>query len=310
MSKNITIVMYHYVREIKKSKYPNIKGLELKEFKNQLNYLNNKYNIISAELMTAYIIGDEKKLPKNSCLLTFDDGYKDHIKYVLPELKKRKLSGCFFPIGSSIKEKKVLDVNAIQFILACNNNLNNLLVDLINELKKNYLSEKQIDQLWKKNAIPSIYDNKETVFFKKILQRELKQDLRKKIIKKLFKKYVNKSLNELNKELYMSSKDLKTLLNEKMNIGNHSYNHCWLESISKNLQKKEINQSLFFLKEIGVNINNWIMCYPYGSYNQDTIKILKENKCLIGLTTNSGVAKLNKQYNLELKRLDTNNFIK
>ena len=39
----------------------NIKGLELKEFKNQLNYLNNRYNIISAELMTAYIIGDEKK---------------------------------------------------------------------------------------------------------------------------------------------------------------------------------------------------------------------------------------------------------
>ena len=32
----VNIVMYHYVRPIKNSKYPNIKGLEIKEFKNQI----------------------------------------------------------------------------------------------------------------------------------------------------------------------------------------------------------------------------------------------------------------------------------
>ena len=37
--KNITIIMYHYVRPIKGSSYPLIKGLELDEFKTQLNFL-------------------------------------------------------------------------------------------------------------------------------------------------------------------------------------------------------------------------------------------------------------------------------
>ena len=49
MSKQITIVMYHYVRPIAKSEYPGIKGLELEAFKRQLDYLENNYSIISSE---------------------------------------------------------------------------------------------------------------------------------------------------------------------------------------------------------------------------------------------------------------------
>ena len=38
--------MYHYVRPIKGSSYPFIKGLELDEFKTQLNFLEKNYKII------------------------------------------------------------------------------------------------------------------------------------------------------------------------------------------------------------------------------------------------------------------------
>ena len=31
--------MYHFVREIKKSSFPNIKGLEFSSFKNQIDFL-------------------------------------------------------------------------------------------------------------------------------------------------------------------------------------------------------------------------------------------------------------------------------
>ncbi len=51
MKKNqiLTIVMYHYVRPIKNSDYPGIKGLELKGFKSQLDYLQENYSIINSE---------------------------------------------------------------------------------------------------------------------------------------------------------------------------------------------------------------------------------------------------------------------
>ena len=39
-NKNIYIIMYHYVREVKHSNYPNLKALELNEFKKQISFFN------------------------------------------------------------------------------------------------------------------------------------------------------------------------------------------------------------------------------------------------------------------------------
>ena len=58
---SINIVMYHYVRPIKKSKYPNIKGLEFEDFKEQINFLSKKFNIISHKRFIEII--KSKKIP-------------------------------------------------------------------------------------------------------------------------------------------------------------------------------------------------------------------------------------------------------
>lgn len=36
---NLTVVMYHYVRPIERSRYPAIKGIELNDFKEQVGYI-------------------------------------------------------------------------------------------------------------------------------------------------------------------------------------------------------------------------------------------------------------------------------
>ena len=41
--------MYHYVRNIKNSKYPQIKGIEIDLFKRQLDFIENNFNLIRAE---------------------------------------------------------------------------------------------------------------------------------------------------------------------------------------------------------------------------------------------------------------------
>ena len=47
--------------------------------------------------MTDYILAEEakEKLPENSMILSFDDGYKDHKDYVFPVLEKNKLKAIF-----------------------------------------------------------------------------------------------------------------------------------------------------------------------------------------------------------------------
>ena len=56
--------MFHYVREIKKSKFPNLKGLEFSDFKKQINYLLKNFNILSNEDFIEII--KTKKIPKKN----------------------------------------------------------------------------------------------------------------------------------------------------------------------------------------------------------------------------------------------------
>ena len=113
---NLTIVMYHYVRDLKNSRYPGIKGLDINLFKEQINYIRKYYNIISIEEVI-YSIDNQSKLPNKSALLTFDDGYSDHYNNVLPILDKYKFKGSFYVPSKVILEKTILDVNKIHFIL-------------------------------------------------------------------------------------------------------------------------------------------------------------------------------------------------
>ena len=304
---SLTIIMYHYVRPIKNSQYPEIKGLELEGFRRQLNYLSSKYSMITAEQLIANSLGKED-LPKNACYLTFDDGFKDHIEYVMPELLSRKLQGSFFPPANAIEKREMLNVHAIHFILASGTNDKKLVNEINNACLVLGLTKSNLNSLQNVWAVPSKNDNADIVYAKCMLQHVLPENDRSKIISDLFKKYVRKNMNELADELYMSLSDIKNLINNGMYVGSHGSSHRWLNKESKSNQETDIKSSLKFLKKVGAPIKNWIMCYPYGGYNKDTLNILKSNNCSVGLTSVSGLAELNYSKMLELKRLDANVF--
>ena len=44
---SICMVMYHYVRPVKNSKYPKLKALELSEFRNQIKWFKKNFDIIN-----------------------------------------------------------------------------------------------------------------------------------------------------------------------------------------------------------------------------------------------------------------------
>mgnify|MGYP001323815085 CR=1 FL=1 len=306
--KFLTIVMYHYVREIKNSHLPNLKGLEFKEFKNQINYLNSKYNIVDYYQLRDFIL-NKKKLPKNPCMLTFDDGYKDHIDYVLPELLKRKISGFFFPVGSTVMEKKILDINLIHAIQSQSNSEKDLFNDLNYLLIKNNYTYSKIKYYMKNHFKKGRYDSTFIKYFKDVLQNMENKKLKEKLLKILFQKHVKMDINNFGKSLYLNQNDLKDLISNGMYIGAHGYNHYRYSNLSYKQQNKDIDITLKFLETIGSSKKDWIMCYPYGSYTPKTIGILKKKNCLAGLTINVGKNILQNTNFFELKRFDTNDFL-
>ena len=308
----LTVVTYHYVRPIKHTKFYNLKGLELNIFKKQLIYLKKKYNIISYKDLIEIAL-NKKKIIKNPCLLTFDDGYKDHIRFVLPELIKKKIKGCFFPSVYCVEKKKILNINKIHFILAKKISANNIFIELMKIIKnqknkyyKKKYSTKNIIKIKKKYKNNHRFDNKDVAFIKYLLQIYLPKKLRNLCCDKLFKLFVSRKQKKFSENLYMSTSDLKKLLKKGMYVGGHGYNHEHLNKLNFKEQKNEINKNYNFLKKINSPIRSWGMCYPHGSYNANTLKILKNKGCAFGFTTKKGNSNLASSNFLELKRLDTN----
>ena len=311
MNNKITIVMYHYVRDLKHSRYPKIKGLDIRLFKEQIGYLLKHYNIITMETLID-CIQNKTTLPKKSALLTFDDGYSDHFKYVYPILDKYNIQGSFFPPAKILAENKILDVNKIHYILASDNDKSIIVKEIENELhyyRKDFNLLKFSDY-YNKLASPSKYDTAEVVFIKRMLQVELDEHIRKNITNTLFEKFIDLDEKSFCNELYMNLNQLKYLLNNGMHIGSHGYNHYWLGSLNKSDQQLDIDRSLDFLSTIGVNTNNWTICFPYGDYNNTTLEILKKSNCALGLTTNVNIADIGKFNRFTLPRLDTNDLPK
>lgn len=308
----LTIVMYHFVRELPYTRYPKIKGLLTSEFKNQLAYIEKHYHFVTiAECIQAIASDHVKHLPNNSVLLTFDDAYIDHFSTVFPILEAKKIQGCFFPPAKAILDSKVLDVNKIHFLLA-SANTEFLIQDIYHCLNKyrSAYSLKSNDYYFSKLAHSSRFDLKETIFIKQLLQVELEETLRNLIVDELFNKYVTNDEKAFAKELYMDTDQLKCMIRNGMYIGSHGYDHYFLNSLPPEKQEQEIDLSLQFLEYIGSPINNWVMCYPYGAYNNSLIDILKKKNCTLGLTTKAGIANLCQNNAFMMERLDTNDLPK
>lgn len=307
----VSIIMYHYVRDLKHSRYPDIKGLDISLFYEQIEYLKKHYHFITMEMLIDSI-ENNSSLPDNSVLLTFDDGYSDHFKYVFPFLDKHKIQGSFFPPAKAITEHTVLDVNLIHFILASENDKLKIIYEIKNELdkyRKDY-NLRSFSFYYDKLAQANRFDTADVIFIKRLLQVELEESLRNIITNNLFEKIVGIDEDSFSRELYMNIEQIQCMNRNGMHIGSHGYDHYWLGSLDRQKQKIEIEKALEFLTIVGSDKDNWTMCYPYGNYNETTIKLLKEYNCKLALTTEVNIADIQKHNKYTLPRLDTNDIPK
>ena len=299
--------MYHYVRDLERSRFPAIKGLSLRRFRRQLEYIQSHYVPISIEQLVAALGTAGEDLPPNPILLTFDDGYSDHFVNVFPLLDALGIQGCFFPPAQAILEHRVLDVNKIQFVLAATDDPERLLdqvFSMIEEMRSDHQLRSREEYL---NAITGThrYDPRVVYVLKRLLQHVLPEPVRAEIVQRLFAQHVTSDEAAFASELYMSCDQIACMRRHRMHIGNHGYRHVWLNHITADEQVKEIDRSLDFLESLGVSRDQWTMCYPYGGFNETLLDILRERQCQLGFTVEARLADLSGD-RLLLARVDTN----
>jgi peptidoglycan/xylan/chitin deacetylase (PgdA/CDA1 family)/SAM-dependent methyltransferase len=297
--------MYHYVRNMHETPYPEIKGLLIDKFKGQLDYLMRNYTIISLEQYADYL-GGKGDIPDNSCILTFDDGLKDHYKNVFPILKERGVSGSFFVATKPLLDKSVLPVQKVQFLLATLGSeklaekFNSILRKDFKELAENHF----IDDV-KHEGRGDWYDDWDTTLTSnlKYCIASLPWEVKDKIVNEIFVENFEDE-RKFSEEEYLNWEEIKEMIAAGMNFGTHSHSHPDLSKLSEADQIKELEISKKIMEDnLGREIN--LCSYPYGIPSEKSVESLKSLGYRCVLTTE---VKMNKDKvdAFDIGRYDTN----
>jgi peptidoglycan/xylan/chitin deacetylase (PgdA/CDA1 family) len=300
---DLTIVMYHYVRDMRTSRWP-LKARHLDDFVGQLDHIAAKYTVVTAEAVIAACKGEER-LPSNALWLTFDDGYLDHYATVFPLLRARGWQGSFFAPARAVTERSLLDVNMIHVILASQSD-HSVVKQRLFALVREEPGLPAPETFWETHGQPTRFDPAETAFIKRMLQFALPEPQKARILGRLFAEFVSSDERAIADEFYVTKAQLREMVDAGMYVGCHGHDHFWLDKIGPAEQVVEVDRSLDFLRSVGAPSAAWIMCYPYGARNAALLDLLKTRDCAVGITTVPRVAHVGVDAPLELPRVDTN----
>lgn len=305
--RTVTLVTYHYVRPLAGSRFPSLKALDLEAFEAQLDFLARNYQFVTMDTVMAVFNGEPVDLPPNPVLLTFDDGYADHFRYVFPRLFDRGISGAFYPAAVTAIDRQILDANRVHFVLASIGDPD----ALIEMIEAGVEAGRDAHQLWTieqyraEFMTASRFDQPRVAYAKRMLQFVLPDRLRRTIADAAFQRFVTKDEPGFAEELYLGAAELRTMRANGMHIGLHSDRHVWLGKLSREEQAAEITGSFRVLEVLDSPPRNFSFCFPYGDYNRDTLALLDDFGCALALTTRPAVASLSDP-RFEVPRLDTN----
>ncbi|MDP9342166.1 MAG: polysaccharide deacetylase family protein [Actinomycetota bacterium] len=303
----LTIVMYHYVRDLERSSHPRLKALRTADFDGQLEYVLRHYAPCSAADVVAASRG-LGSLPENACHLSFDDGFLDHFMTVFPRLESRGIPASFYPPARAVLERTILDVHRVQFVLAAVADPSGLAGEVL-ELVRPWRADVDLPsdaELMETYGRPNRWDPAEVIFVKRALQRGLPEPVRSAVAAELFGRHVTGDEAAFAARLYVDLEQLRTMARHGFEIGGHGYAHRWLEGASSAEQAEEIERTASFLADVrGEPSRDWAMAYPFGSYDGVTLSLLERAGCALGLTTRVGLVE-DLAAPLELNRIDTN----
>jgi peptidoglycan/xylan/chitin deacetylase (PgdA/CDA1 family) len=296
-------VMFHHFHGNKHAKSQgSISNLQLTKM---VRFLKKNYNLLSADEFLSKSI--KKKLNKSDICLTFDDGLKCQYDVAFPVLKKEKIKAFFFIYSSTFDKKFNLMEVFRNFSNSCFKNIDNFYQSFFSKFKKtNFKKFIQLEKKFKKNYLKdykfySVNDRKYR-FARDIVLSKKEYEI---IVLKMMK---DKRFNYKKKfrSLFMSKKDIKSLIKNKNIVGLHSHNHFVnISKINSTIQKKDYIKNYYFLKK-NFNIKPVAASYPFGRYNLETLKIMRKLKIQIAFLSK----KENKSSNLTIGRLDHANLIK
>jgi peptidoglycan/xylan/chitin deacetylase (PgdA/CDA1 family) len=296
----LLVVNYHYISK-QKFPYPGIHPLAPEGFRRQIEELGRYFQFISEEDLLSAVDG-QSSLPEKACLLTFDDGLKDHYTYAAPVLSDLKIPAIFFIPGQPYAEQRALSVHRIHWLRSHTEPsvFQEMLLTGCEELgisDRIATAESGIEGKF-------FWDDLETKKAKYLLSVLLTDEERDQILQSMEQK-MGIEREACFHHIYMTSSQVKEL-SGSFAVGTHSYSHTPLACKDRSEIEREIRQSMSVLSQVCESLSS--ISYPWGhnsAISSPVFEIARRSGLRLGFT-------LERSFNLTLKaplafaRVDTN----
>jgi peptidoglycan/xylan/chitin deacetylase (PgdA/CDA1 family) len=302
----LQVVMYHYIRDLPNTSYPKINGMLTRDFRGQLAALQSRYEMGTLESALDFMRGAYRP-QRDLCLLTFDDGLKEHYAEITPILIDRGVQGVFFVITSCLDGVSVAPVHLNHFLMATMDfeAYRNAFLERFNDLTEASSLSTTVDEAAAQRVYP--WDNPAAASFKYLLNFVLDWSLRDRVLKQLFEEEIGDT-ESFGRKLYLNTREAKQMQAEGMIIGGHSHQHESLASLSDKELCSDLITCWRRLVDYLLPQSFWPFCYPYGtkdSFDDRTIAILKQLGFACSFCTESGT-NLPGMDSFALRRMDCN----
>jgi len=251
--------MYHYVHESSHSSPEGIRPLFLQEFEQQLDWLQGNFQIVSPGEFLQSIKEGLGSSPKAPCLLTFDDGTRDHWEVVAPALLRRSLSGLFSVLTWPTQDQKMPVTQALHWLLGQPEE--QVWARLQNFAKANLGGiaalgdEKEVSRVYG-------YETRLRGQIKYALNFALPSEASEEAIVELAQSY-DQQLDQLAEQWFLSEQQIKQLSAAGMEIGIHGSSHRSLTQLGAKGMAWELEQSSAYLHSLTGAVPTWF-CWPFG----------------------------------------------
>lgn len=293
---DLTVMMYHYVRDLGDSAEggSGILGMPTKAFEMQLAELSREHTFVTWQDVRM-ALEENKPLPSSACLLTFDDGIRDHYINIFRILHDRNLSGLFFVLDR-FEESGLILGHKIHFLLAKlgSPELREAVWERLNPAQREQF--KQAENRYQPQYPDTSTDSRINLL-KAVLQRDMSIEVNR-LLSDLFEMYVG-SENEIARNFYLNLEQIREMCAGGMYFGGHSHNHPWFDWIDADTRTAEVKASVQWLQQF--EPGPWAFAYPYGGLSDDSPHILRKHGFVAAFTTKTQLTHSDPHY---IGRLD------
>jgi len=259
------IINFHRVADDKPYPWIALDALTIREFEDRIRHISSKCNLLTLEELADRILRKEP-LPKNSMVVTFDDGYKDMYLNAYPILRKYGVPATVFLTTGHIDSGELFWWDKIGYVVY-NTRLDTIEIDGISY------------------SLRTIEDRAKTLDALNAEANRVSEEQKKALISSLITVGNVKIPDGLGDKLTLSWSEIKEMSNNAIDFGAHTVTHPILTRVSLEQAKYEIIQSK---AEIENRLDKPVSTFAYpggmsGHFNGQIIALPKQAgfKCAV-----------------------------